>query len=294
MVAKELSRRWAVALVGVPLVVVVLYVGSWALAVVIGLIAALGADECYRLARHKNVRPVAWVGVPTAGLFAVLAVWSATPGDFAAASLLLLGVAALIVLVWITFRRGPGGEPLASGAVTLFGAVYPGLALALVPLLHALPRQSGWSAQPLEAWAAVAMVALPLTATWVGDAAAFFAGSAWGRRRLAPAISPKKSWEGAVAGVAGAAAGAAVWYLVVAHLLPGAPLTVLSSAGLGALIGIGAIVGDLAESVLKRDAGVKDSGTLLPGHGGVLDRVDALVVTLPLSYGLLVLLDAAR
>ncbi len=294
MVAKELSRRWAVALVGVPLVVVVLYVGSWALAAVIGVISALGADECYRLARRKNVRPVAWVGVPTAAIFALLAVWSATPRDFAAWSFVLLGVAALVVLIWITFRRGAEGEPLAAGATTLFGAIYPGLALALVPLLHALPRQNGWSAGPTEAWGAVAMVALPLTATWVGDATAYFAGSAWGRRRLAPAISPKKSWEGAVAGVAGAAAGAAVWYLIVAHLLPGAPLTVLSAAGLGALIGVGAIVGDLAESVLKRDAGVKDSGTLLPGHGGVLDRVDALVVTLPLSYGLLLLLDAAR
>lgn len=294
MMAKELSRRWAVALVGVPLVVVVLYVGSWALAAVIGVIAALGADECYRLARRKGVRPVTWVGVPTAGVFAILAVWSATPRDFAASSFLVFGVAALIVLVWVTLWRGAEGEPLAAGAATLFGAIYPGLALALVPLLHALPRQSGWSAEPTEAWAAVAMVALPLTATWVGDATAYFAGSAWGRRRLAPAISPNKSWEGAVAGVAGAAVGAAVWYLVVARLLPGAPLTALSSAGLGALLGVGAIVGDLAESVLKRDAGVKDSGTLLPGHGGVLDRVDALVVTLPLSYGLLLLLDAAR
>ena len=136
----------------------------------------------------------------------------------------------------------------------------------------------------------MAVVALPLTSTWVGDATAYFAGSAFGRRRLAPAISPKKSWEGAVAGVMGASLGAVAWYLVVRGVLPGAPLSPVVVALVGAFLGVGAIVGDLAESVMKRDAGVKDSGTLLPGHGGVLDRVDALVLTLPLTYGFLLLL----
>ena len=291
MVATELTRRWAVAAVGVPLVVVVLYVGSWALAGLVAVLAAIGADECYRLVRHKDIRPVAWVGVPMAAALPVLATVAPTPGAFGASALVGLSLTALLVLVWITFWRGAEGEPLAAGGTTLFGAIYPGLALAVVPLLHALPIQHGWQADGTVAWAGVAMVALPLTATWVGDATAYFAGSAFGRRRLAPAISPKKSWEGAVAGVMGASAGAVVWYLVVRDVVPGAPLTPALVATVGALIGVGAILGDLAESVLKRDAGVKDSGTLLPGHGGVLDRVDALVLTLPLSYGFLLLLE---
>lgn len=290
MVATELTRRWAVAAVGVPLVVVVLYVGSWALAGLVAVLAAIGADECFRLARHKGVRPVGWVGIPVAALFPVVATVAATPAAFGATALMSVAVAALLLLVWITFWRGAEGEPLAAAGATLFGAVYPGLALAVVPLLHALPGQLGWSAEGSAAWAAVAVVALPLTSTWVGDATAYFAGSAFGRRRLAPAISPKKSWEGAVAGVMGASIGAVVWHLVVRDVIPGAPLTPTLVALVGACIGVGAILGDLAESVLKRDAGVKDSGTLLPGHGGVLDRVDALVLTLPLSYGLLLLL----
>lgn len=290
MVATELTRRWAVAAVGVPLVVVVLYVGSWALAGLVAVLAAIGADECFRLARHKGVRPVGWVGVPVAALFPVVATVAATPAAFGATALVGVAVAALLLLVWITFWRGAEGEPLAAAGATLFGAVYPGLALAVVPLLHALPGQLGWSADGSAAWAAVAVVALPLTSTWVGDATAYFAGSAFGRRRLAPAISPKKSWEGAVAGVMGASIGAVVWHLVVRDVIPGAPLTPTLVALVGVCIGVGAILGDLAESVLKRDAGVKDSGTLLPGHGGVLDRVDALVLTLPLSYGLLLLM----
>ncbi len=290
MVATELTRRWAVAAVGVPLVVVVLYVGSWALAGLVAVLAAIGADECFRLARHKGLRPVGWVGIPVAALFPVMATVAPTPGAFGASALVTLAVAALLVLVWITFWRGAEGEPLAAGGTTLFGAVYPGLALAVVPLLHALPGQLGWSGEGATAWSAVAVVALPLTSTWVGDATAYFAGSAFGRRRLAPAISPKKSWEGAVAGVVGASIGALIWHLVVREVIPGAPLTPVLVALVGACIGVGAILGDLAESVLKRDAGVKDSGTLLPGHGGVLDRVDALVLTLPLSYGFLLLL----
>jgi phosphatidate cytidylyltransferase len=290
MVATELTRRWAVAAVGVPLVVVVLYVGSWALAGVVAVLAAIGADEFYRLVRRKGVRPVAWTGVPAAAAMPVLATIATTPRAFGAYALVGLAAASLLVLVSMTFWRGAEGEPLAAGGTTLFGAVYPGLALAVVPLLHALPIQLGWSADGAVAWASVAVVALPLTATWVGDATAYFAGSAFGRRRLAPAISPKKSWEGAIAGVAGASFGAVVWYLVVQAVIPGAPLSPMIVALIGALIGVGAIVGDLAESVIKRDAGVKDSGTLLPGHGGVLDRVDALVFTLPLCYGFLLLL----
>lgn len=294
MAAGELARRWAVAAVGVPLVVVVLYAGSWLLGLFVAIFAAIGADECYRLVRRKDVLPVAWMGVPLAGIFPILAVLLPTPGAFGAASLALLASATLLVLVWVTFRRGAAAEPLAAAAATLFGSLYAGLALAMIPLLHATPYRLGWGGDAPTAWAGLAVVALPLASTWVGDATAFFAGSAWGKRRLAPSISPKKSWEGAVAGVLGAAIGAMIWWAVVHVWIPDAPLSVLSAACAGAVLGVGAILGDLTESVLKRDAGVKDSGTLLPGHGGVLDRIDALIFTLPLAYGLLSLLELAR
>jgi len=101
-------------------------------------------------------------------------------------------------------------------------------------------------------------------------------------------VSPKKSWVGAWAGVLGSATAAVAWFLLVRSVLPSIPLRNIGVVVVGgALLGVGAIVGDLAESLLKREAGVKDSGSLFPGHGGVLDRLDALAVTLPLAYLLL-------
>ncbi|MEX2466710.1 MAG: phosphatidate cytidylyltransferase [Gemmatimonadota bacterium] len=292
MAGGELARRWAVALVGIPIIVVVLYAGSWPLAIVLAVMAGIATDECYRLVRRQGLLPVAWLGVPAGmGLvmFAALA-----PGleGFALGALGLLAAVTLSTLMVVTFARPPEGKPLATAATTVFGALYGGLSLAVIPLLHAFPFLTAWAGLPASPWAGVAMVALPLTATWVGDATAFFAGSAWGQRRLAPSISPNKSWEGAIAGVLGAGLGAALWYAVVRGVLPGAPLSFVSSALLGSVLGVAAIVGDLVESMLKRDAGVKDSGTLLPGHGGVLDRIDALIFSLPVAYLLLRILEA--
>jgi len=130
---------------------------------------------------------------------------------------------------------------------------------------------------------------------WVADIAAYFFGRAFGRHKLAPAISPGKSWEGAVGGFAAVAVAglAAAAVPALAHTLPARLVAVWSPPGAAAaLVGLAAlsIVGDLHESLLKRQAGVKDSGTLLPGHGGVLDRIDALIPTMPaamLLHGLL-------
>lgn len=291
MPAGELARRWTVAAVGVPAVVGVLYAGGWALGAAVGVFAAIGADETFRLAGARGVRPLRGLGIAGATALPLLAVAAPSLHTFGAWTLGAVAALLLLTLVGVTFWRGPEGHPLAAASATLFGVCYVGLPLAVVVLLHRMPGVFGWTDG--SRWAAVAMVALPLTATWVGDATAFFAGTAWGRRRLAPSISPKKSWEGAMAGVSGAAIGAVLWFLVVRGVLPGAPVGIASAAAIGALLGVAAILGDLVESVLKRDAGVKDSGTLLPGHGGVLDRIDALVFSLPVAFALLLALEAA-
>ena len=145
------------------------------------------------------------------------------------------------------------------------------------------------AADPL---ASLFIVALPLAATWIGDASAYFAGTAWGkgRARLAPTISPNKSWVGFWANLAGGAVAAVAWLFLVQDRLPGlADAGILAFAVVGAVLGFVAVIGDLLESVFKREAGVKDSGTLFPGHGGVLDRIDSLVFTIPTSYALLIL-----
>jgi phosphatidate cytidylyltransferase len=120
-------------------------------------------------------------------------------------------------------------------------------------------------------------VLLVLVLVWIADSVAYFVGRAWGKRKLAPAISPGKSWEGALGGLIGAA----LYAIILASITqPGAWLALVATA---VLLGIVSIVGDLFESAAKRQAGVKDSGTLLPGHGGILDRIDSATATLPLA-----------
>lgn len=174
--------------------------------------------------------------------------------------------------------------------------------LVLVPawLLHGVTRASrgllaaaGWVVLTLAGFAAATLPAshllLVLGLVWIADTAAYFAGNAFGRHRLAPGISPGKTWEG----VAGAL-GATLIYAVICAL-PGAPLDsyvqgaaawALYLAGIVLLSGL-SIVGDLFESALKRQAGAKDSGVLLPGHGGILDRIDSVIPTLPTAALLL-------
>lgn len=290
---KDLLPRVAVAGVGVPAVLFLLYQGGWTLAIPLAGAAALGAGEISRFAECRGVRPLSWVGMPAA---AALVLAAAARPDYAAFAPWALGIAAAILLASLTLAlgvRGPGGHPLGAVAVTLFGALYAALPVSVVVLLHALPERLGWG--PLEGsrWTGLLVVALPLACTWVGDAAAYFAGTAWGRTKLFPSVSPGKSWVGAWAGVAGAAGAAALWYAVISHHLPGLPIrTVAASAAVGAALGVGAIVGDLAESLLKREAGMKDSGRIFPGHGGVLDRLDALVFTVPMAYAILWILEA--
>ncbi|MDQ5851749.1 MAG: phosphatidate cytidylyltransferase, partial [Chloroflexota bacterium] len=118
-----------------------------------------------------------------------------------------------------------------------------------------------------------------LLITSANDTAAYFVGRAWGRRRMAPSISPNKSWEGAAGGLAGAVVAGA---LLVPLL--GLPISAAMGMLLGGVGGVAGQAGDLAESLLKRQAGIKDSGHLIPGHGGLLDRADSLLFTVPTLY----------
>lgn len=284
--ASELTRRLGVAVVGIPTVIAALYFGGLVLAVPVAVLAALGAQEVFSMAGHKEVRAFRGPGMVTAALLVLGASALGTFTEAAPLLLSLLGFLTVLCLVLFLGRRRADEAPLTSVAVTLFGCVYAGLSLAFVPLLHQAPAALGWVGEG-SAWAGTAIVALPLASTWVGDSAAYFAGSAWGRggRRLAPTISPNKSWIGSAFGILGAGVAAGIWFVVARPALPTAPAPPLGMVvAAGMLLGVAAQVGDLAESLLKREAGVKDSGTLFPGHGGVLDRLDALVFTLPLAF----------
>jgi phosphatidate cytidylyltransferase len=287
----DLGQRLLVAVIGIPVALGLLYLGGWTLGIPLAGLAAVGTLEVYRMARSRGVRAFRWAGGVSAAGLVLLAVLRPTFGDASGLMLSTLGVLTAGTLVSALFTRGPEGAPLTAVAVTLAGAVYTGLALAFVPLLHALPGRLAWTGGAEVRYAGALVVALPLAATWIGDAAAYFAGTAWGRAKLFPSVSPNKSWVGAWAGVTGAALAGLGWHWVAGPFLPGSPLSALGALCAGALLGVAAILGDLVESLLKREAGLKDSGAVFPGHGGALDRLDALIATMPFAYVLLVLAE---
>lgn len=287
MARSELSQRLLVAAVGIPLVVVAVYVGRWAMGPVLAFFAAGAAWEFYRLAERKEVQPLRLPGMTlAAGLVIVAMVLpdaaAATPVMWTAtmAVLLLLSLAA----IW---RRGVEGRPLQAVAVTAFGAVLPGGALAYMIFLRHLPtgtNPTGMESQIWQGLAGLTLVAYPLAATWLTDSAAFFAGKRWGKRKLIPSVSPGKTRVGAVAGLVGGLIGGWVVTHLVGGLWLGLGIHPLAGALGGLLIAAVSQMGDLAESVWKREAGVKDSGAFFPGHGGILDRLDSLLFTIPVAY----------
>jgi phosphatidate cytidylyltransferase len=224
------------------------------------------------------------LGVACAAALPLAAGWKPTFPEFAPLALGLIGILAVVSLVAAIPRRGPARKPLEAVAVTLFGTVYAGLSLAFVPLLHGMPGARGWTSATPSAWAGLLVVALPLAATWIGDAAAFFAGRAWGKGGLAPTISPNKSWVGVWAGLAGAGGAGLLWWAITRDVLPTQPLGPVTAVAVGVFLGVSAILGDLAESLLKRDMQRKDSSSWLPGLGGVLDIVDSVLVAGPCAY----------
>jgi len=290
---KEISKRIVVATAAIPLVLGLMYLGGWYLAVPLATFAGWAAHELYRLAQQKGVTPIEWVGVIASVLFVLFAAWRPTFQGFAPFALAVIGLTSILAALEVMRKRGPSGKPLATAAITVFGAIYTGLALSFAPLLLQLPIEYGWTLDTVDSLASLYVVALPLVATWLGDASAYFVGTEWGRcrSRLAPEISPNKSWVGFWANLAGGSAAGVVWFFVTSERLPGlADAGFVLFAFIGGLLGFAAVLGDLLESVFKREAGVKDSGVMFPGHGGALDRIDSLVFTIPSSYVLLVLL----
>jgi phosphatidate cytidylyltransferase len=282
--ASELTKRVAVAAVGVPVAVLILYVGGWIMAAALAAIAAGGALEFYRLARQRGVRPFAGAGAVLAGVPVLLA--AATP-HAEVWTLRIFIAAMLLIAAAAVFRRGVEGSPLTVMAVTVFSALFTGGTLLYAMLLRLTPvpgASTDW-----HAWVGPALLAFPMTLTWMGDTLAYFGGRAFGRHKLIPSISPAKTVEGALAGVIGTTVVGALYAYFVFGAWLGVPVSAVAGALIGLVVSPIAQTGDLVESLLKREAGVKDSGTLLPGHGGVLDRFDALFLSIPVTYWLLML-----
>ena len=270
----------------IPVVLVLVFLGprwQWLFTLAVAAVAALAGWEYMDLSRRCGANPPR-VATMTAllALFAVNFEWpDLTPA--------LFGILGLGLLVYCTFFK-PVEETIADASASIFCLLYTGLTLIALPTLH--EQANGPS-----------LVVFLLFVVWAGDTAAYYAGRAWGRHKLAPKLSPGKTWEGAIASVAGSVAIAAALVglaslmqepansAVLSWLERTFPSAVLSYPDeiwywlvLAAIINAAGQIGDLSESALKRSAGVKDSGSLLPGHGGVLERIDALLLAGPVLW----------
>jgi phosphatidate cytidylyltransferase len=278
-----------VAGVGIPVVLGLVWVGGWPLGVLTATVAGFGVTEFYGLARRRGARPFVVLGVAAAVLVVLLATARPVPGDLAPVAMLVILTVTLGTLGASVWLRGTDGAPLASVGSTVLGVVYVGFTLAFVPILRDVPGSSlgvPGAGSPRE----TAFLLLPLVATWAGDSAAYFSGRAWGRAPLAPSISPGKTIVGAVAGLLASGAAAAVvlgWAGRGGAGTTALTIPVSTALWMGLALGAAGQIGDLVESVLKREAGVKDSGHILHGHGGVLDRVDSLLLAIPVMWLLL-------
>jgi len=265
-------KRVLTALVLIPLVLVVVFVGQqWLVTLMTAAISAFAAWEYLSLARLSGAKPPRIV--------VILAIAALFAGNFYYPDLTVsvFGIGSLALLVFCIFASKIE-LVMADSALSIFCFFYCGLTLLALPALR--EQANGPS-----------LVTLLLCVVWAGDIAALYVGRYLGRHKLAPRLSPNKTWEGALGSVAGSLL-AAGGLLALEHLLKvrfdsaklSYPEDLWYWLVLAVIVNLAAQVGDLAESALKRSVGVKDSGTLLPGHGGVLDRIDALLLAAPVLW----------
>ncbi len=251
----NLASRIIVAAILLPLALGVLWLGSWWLAAFGVVVAVLALHELWTMARDHRPAVIA-------GYVGAIAVVIAAHLEGAAGMALVLAPALLITFVVAAATPHHEHSALTSMAVTTFGIVWVGVGLGAVVVL----RDGSFD-----------LVLAVLLGTWAADIGAYAIGRMIGRRKLAPAISPGKSVEGFVAGVVVGAA--VVWWVLYGQDIVGR----WEALVIGLAVAITGPFGDLLESFVKRDLGVKDSGTLLAGHGGVLDRIDAMLITAPVA-----------
>jgi phosphatidate cytidylyltransferase len=257
-------RRVLTALIAAPVVLGIAYVGGWAFAALIAAIGLVAQSEVYDIARASGVQPLAAVGYALGGLAVAGVLW---PGAWAIA---LAVTVAFIALAPFFLEREAF---LANLTTTLAAALYPtGLLGALVAI------RAGRGAET-DALAAFFLVMMTLFLVWATDIFALYTGKAIGKTKLAPDISPNKTWEGSVGGAVAAG------LVAIGFKLTGAvDLAWIHVGGVVLICGVISQAGDLAESQIKRSAGVKDASSILPGHGGLFDRFDSMAVAAPLTF----------
>ena len=262
------------------LVLVAVFVGAvlgsqWSFGALLLLILVGGQTEFYKLARETGLSPQRWMGLAVGVLlfalnFIVFRQFSRSVTDEAGGAVLYLllysGLLLPTLFVCELFRRS--ATPLANLGATLLGVLYVAVPLSLLLYVPVLAGDGVWRPETVLCYIFI---------IWANDVFAYLVGMTFGRHRLCERLSPKKSWEGFFGGLAGAVAtGLAAAYALDANYWVWGGLALVAS--------LSGVAGDLVESMFKREAGVKDSGQVIPGHGGVLDRFDALLLSAPYVF----------
>jgi len=281
-----LWQRLLTAAIGIPLLLVLVYLGGWYLGAAILLLATLGLAEYFGLAAACGLRPIVWVGYAAGAAVVVATALEGailpSQGFLAEAALndelaIILASAAIALLVQqVVTSAGP--VTIANAGATLLGIAYLPVLFSCLLRLRSISLETTWlSHVGMSVPSGACWLFLVIAACWAGDTAAYAIGRAFGRHKLCPDISPGKTVEGAAAAlVASVVAAAALgrWF----------GLSLTYGVILGVMLGVAGQLGDLSKSIMKRQAGVKDSGAILPGHGGILDRFDSLLFSGPIAY----------
>jgi phosphatidate cytidylyltransferase len=273
----SIGQRWLTAAIAIPIVLLFGWFGGWTAFVAALLVVILCSFEMHAMLAHVGHRPLRGISLALGILFLIVAVLP--PAIHLLVLEIGLGAALLISFPLLFLRKNYDGA-LINWALTLASPIYLGWPMSSALLLRGNdpvvwhPASGGWIALPLGAW----WLLTALIGVWVFDGAAFFSGRYFGRHKLAPLISPGKTWEGVVGGF--------VFCIIVCLITTVIPLGLpwYLAILLALLIGSAAILGDLAESLIKRQTNVKDSGQMMPGHGGLLDRVDSLLFAFIVVY----------
>ncbi|MCS7220291.1 MAG: phosphatidate cytidylyltransferase [Anaerolineae bacterium] len=260
-----LRHRILSAIVLIPLVAGLAYAGGYWWLATIALVGILASLELFRLLQQGGYHPNTWAGVAWALAMIVSGFW---PQQLPFPVVLQLGL--ILTLALAIFPDKP--RPATDWAWTVAGATYLGVLLASFVALRMRPNGLYW-------------VALAAITTWITDSGAYFIGISLGRHPLAPRLSPKKTWEGAIGGwIVGVIGGTVLGLWLIR-------LPIVTAVILAGVLCALAPLGDLAESMIKRQVGAKDSGRLIPGHGGMLDRLDSLLFVIPAAYCASLLLE---
>ena len=260
-----LRHRILTAVVGLPLLIAIIWVGDPWFTILIATMAAIGSWEFYLMASRSKIQPITYFGMAW-----VLLLVLSPHCPYAVTTPFLITSAIVISLIWLLFRSSKE-QAFNNWAWTMAGILYIGWMLS-----HWVELRSLEAGKELVFWA--------MFTTFASDTSAFFVGRAWGKHALAPSISPGKTWEGAIGGLLASI----IASLILGTIFP-LPFNYWQTALLGCIISIFAQLGDLVESLIKRNLGAKDAGRLIPGHGGILDRIDSLIFTGVIVYYCVVL-----